>query len=317
MDELSNLPVVDAAGPYPGGWRQKDGASVKTWQGETSWITRHGDGTVRWLLGRPVAAYGASLAGAGTLERCETFSPFDQQFWRRPNPYGPGYVTGLLTISNDGIVFVDAPRPVDDEEPIGIIADMLAHPDAKALFQKDGFAGAFNEYLRNADFRRNGTDDLGWSASFRAIGGIIANIRGIGESYLDFYLHAPAFSEADTADVEALLEAVGWHRMSDQELASQHSQALALLEEIEARPDGAIPMDQRIGLATDRDRVANPRSASGRMHIASIDGKATAEEHHRFFALYDFDQDRMTPEDLAALIKQDVPDPAGPGGPAA
>lgn len=179
---------------------------------------------------------------------------------------------------------------MDDDGYDGLVADIMAHPGAVELFRDDAFAGAFNEYLRNAGFRKDGTNDPAWSASFRAIGDIIGGIRGLGEPYVVFYLTSPPYTKEDTARVETFLASIGWHRLSEQEIAADHAKAMALLEELEARPVGVVPLDQRIGLSTERDKVARPQSLSGRMHIASIDGQATAEEHHRFFALYDHGQ---------------------------
>lgn len=190
----------------------------------------------------------------------------------------------------------DAYDADDEDSPSGLVGDILAHPGSMEMFRDDAFAGAFNEYLRNASFRKDGTEDPGWSASFRAIGDILGQIRGLGEPYIVFYLHSPPFTEEDTARVEAFLTSIGWHRMSKEEVATDHAKALALLEEVEARATGTVPVDQRIGLVTDRDKVARPESAAGRMHLADFDGKATIEEHHRFFSLYDFDLDRAIQE---------------------
>jgi len=312
MNELDGLQIIDPNGPFPGCWVEQDGSSTRVWKGETAWLTRHGEATVRWLLGRAVTAYHVDIEEGERIARCEIFSPVDHETWRRPNPNGSGYIIGTLTITDNGILFTDKNTLSEQINRGPLHEDIQAYPGAADIFRDDGFAAAFNEYSRNADFRRNGTDDPPYSMSWRFIGGLIADIRGIGESYIDFYLDDAEFTEQDTARVEAFLDELGWHKLSQAEINANHVKAMELLQEIEARPVGAIPVADRINLNIDRSKVVTPEGATGRMHIASIDGKATAAEHSLFFTLVDFTQGAVTPKNLAIQNKPGDDTPTGP-----
>ena len=301
MDELKDIPVVDVGGPFPGGWKLDEESGYRVWKGEMNWVTLHGDAKVRWMLGSPMAAFGAMLRDGGRIERVETFSPAHKDWWRRPNQTGDGYVSGRLSIEQHGVVFTDEPMP-EVKGRGGLEDDIEAHPKGVELLRDDGFAGALNEYMKNKDFRRDGESDGKWGLSFRSIAGMIAEIRGIGESYTDFYPWGVDHTETDTRRVEAFIAELGWHAMTSEEIAADHSKAMEMLEEIEKRDEGVVPKSERVGI----DYESRPRRDRGkpsdRMHAASASGRATAEEHNRFFSLYDSETDMMTVEEASALF---------------
>jgi len=292
MELPEGLPFLDPEGLFPGGWVE-DARGLRTWQGETAWLTRHGDAVVHWLLGKPHSVYGAVLPGGERIDLCETWSPARTDYWRRPYPSGKGYVTGLLKISDDGVVFTDAPLPDRDLEMYDGLAEAMAdHPRARELFLDDRFAGAANDYFRNAGFRRDGADDPAWSISFRGIGRVIAEIRGIGESYVDFYLGEHEYDEADEARVVAFLEELGWHRMTPEEEAADHAAALALLAEVEARVEGSVPEADRPEPVKFLKEPGDGARPSMRLHRAANEGKVTRAEKDAFFARVDITRDR-------------------------
>lgn len=285
-----NIVTLNAEDELPGRWVDSE-TGGQVWQGESHWLTRAGQSTLEWVLGKPHRVwhadgpdgpvYAVSVPPHGTLWRIRT---------------DDGYRFGTLSLTSSGCRFVPAETPEYQPEHGGLEAALWDHAPFRERINTDSFAEAVNHYLRNKEFRQDLSDTGRWALSWRTIGGMIASMRNKGEIYLDFYLdidHGP-ISDNEILAFEEMLEAVGWHDLTPEEYAIDHGKALTLLGEVENRVPNTI-------LEADRPRVLGIRPGNppeghdpiSRMHRASSEGKVSQSEFNSFFNLVDLDHQRL------------------------
>jgi hypothetical protein len=97
------------------------------------------------------------------------------------------------------------PRP-DDRGLAAFEEALRTHPDAQAFLADQAAAVRLYRALCNRAWA--GPDGRVLTVSWRAAGGIVADARGKGEDYLDFYCSGGEGEVA--ADVQFLLGALGW-----------------------------------------------------------------------------------------------------------
>lgn len=91
----------------------------------------------------------------------------------------------------------------------------------------------------------NGTGDR-WSCSWRYAGGLVAQARNVGESYLDFYLRdllTPELEpvEEDYAAFFAILVRLGWREVTIEDEIRDGQRILQILDSAEEKPEGPKP----------------------------------------------------------------------------
>jgi hypothetical protein len=192
MDEF--YPFIDQDDEPPGRWvvdpelsGPGTGEEVKTWQGQSGWRTRHGEAVVRWLLGRPHTVWGALLPDG---IRGEIHFTLDHGF-RRPTTGDRRYIYGDIDIRRDDVVFTDGKQPVYTPPPQTAEPDLEADlardpPFLNALRQDDRFARAMYWVFRNRTFVESKSGGI-WQCGDRQASRLVANLRGMGESYLDYF----------------------------------------------------------------------------------------------------------------------------------
>ncbi len=194
--------------------------------------------------------------------RCEVFNVADlagreYNGWRVRSATGDGWVYGEVSFGGDDAVFApaveqpaSAGRARQRRDGCDMEADMFASPEVRAAVADDGLAQALYAAMCNRDWRLGDSDER-WSCSWRAAGGIVADLRGRGEIYADWYCSGiggdvedgvgstPAMPEGTVrADVRALLAGLGWRPVDDDDVAADHAAAVARILELEAAAAG-------------------------------------------------------------------------------
>jgi len=313
-------PFVHRDEKPPGGWIY-DERSQGTWGGDLYWRTRHGEAVVCWSLGRPSTVYGAKLRDGTVLERITTASAVALKDWRRPGSgdmaRGSGdFIHGNIEIGDEGVVFTDSPeQPAFEPLPLpgpgeapNLEADLGHDEEFLRLIQDDGVAAAAFEWFKNRDLRKAGSESR-WYCSFRHAAGFIAEARGRGETYTDFYPYGGEFTPMDADAFEAIVVRLGWHELTGADRAIDHARAMDILTEALAREPGPTP-----------EWAANfarhdTMSANSRMINAIIDGKVSREEWIQFIELYEEHLDQIAVQEREDFLKNLFPNPDEEGDP--
>nr|WP_250808616.1 hypothetical protein [Neorhizobium tomejilense] len=121
--------------------------------------------------------------------------------------------------------------------------DMQSNREFMALVADMKFAVNVYCVFQNAEWYHDSGDR--WSASWRSAGGIVAQWRGLGETYLDFYMsdfYSPeSVDPACQAEIVTMFAASGWHRMTPEKEAAYHRRTLAAITSLERLPAGERP----------------------------------------------------------------------------
>jgi hypothetical protein len=292
----------------PGRWELDESLGLRTWRGPAAWSTRHGEAVIHWSLGRPNVVEGA-MTPEGPM-RIETASPVDRTTWRRRSAMLPGgFVHGEIEITNGGVAFTDLPprlsAPPPKAEPGGMpdLASDLASDGAflqrlqDTLFARAVYATLYNGSFRNVDHARR------WSISGRGAGAVIAEMREIGETYIDFYLDSWTLGRTAAAH----LARMGWKRLDPADLDADHRAAMEDIARAEARQAGPVPAWASEFTSHDR---ATP---SGRTRMAASAGKLSRDEFDSILERLDFRAEEQASIDfLSSLMTDDDPPAPGP-----
>ena len=243
--------ILEPGATPPGRYvAREDG--LRVWEGEARWRTRHGEAVVDWFYGQPSRVEQARCADGRT--DVETLSPIEHETWRRRRPEGEGHIHGTLAIEADDVVFTDTSREPFAPYPQGaspsLQADLSRDPAFLERIRADrAFAVAVYGSMCNARFRK-GMERKRWGRSWRGAAGLVAEMRDLGESYIDFYLsdlrdeddtEGPADESALRHEVLAHYARLGWRLVGSEEEAADAARALAELEAYEAAPQGPCP----------------------------------------------------------------------------
>jgi hypothetical protein len=207
------FPFIEEGAEPPGRWVEGLGSSKvvisdghRHWEGPTGWRTRQGKTIVAWSLGKPHEVTNALLPD-GT--RGDVRRMLDFGFRRRSS--GPRrYVYGTIDVRPDDAIFTDAvDQPIYSPPPITDVPNLeaeLARDEAflKSL-QNDRFAEAVYAVFVNRDFLK-GKDERRWLCGDRQAARLVRDLRGLGESYQDYFLHEfPGIWPDDLPEREAHL----------------------------------------------------------------------------------------------------------------
>lgn len=241
LDDRS--PFLEKGAEPPGRSVPNPDGKGHRWEGATGWRTRHGDAVVRWSLGNPRDVTGARMPDG---KRGDIEHVLDHGFRRR----GTGarrWIYGTIDIRPNEVAFTDAPMqpaytpPPPGDEP-NLERTLAGDPAFLAALRDDRFAQATYIVLKDHEFVR--LSDLGtWSCGDRQAARIVADLRGVGESYQDYFLRDdfPESWPDDRPRREAQLR--------------QLSQALELAAAAE------MPFDVPLGARFDGKTIETPEQA--------------------------------------------------------
>ena len=131
--------------------------------------------------------------------------------WRRPLPDGT-WRCGALKVSEHDVRFIDGPKRTPralgarspDDAP-SLDADLMASARIRELVADRRFAEDLYRALCNISWFRAARE---WSCTWRGAGGIVADLRDLGEEYIDFYCSGREGTV--TEEVARELKQLGW-----------------------------------------------------------------------------------------------------------
>ncbi|MCF4123962.1 hypothetical protein [Methylobacterium sp. SyP6R] len=156
------------------------------WVGEFHWRTRRGPAFVLWSFGRPDGALNARYPDGS---RGMIVNTLDHGPRRRAS--GPRRWTyGTMDIEENDVAFHDGVQPVyapPAPDPFDLEAVLARDPGFLAALADDRFAQAIYAVFQNRTFieTRSGRT---WMCGDRQAAHLVANLRGLGESYHDYFL---------------------------------------------------------------------------------------------------------------------------------
>lgn len=342
IDDGTDLagPLIRHGDPPPGGYEPDPERPnlLRPW-GETCWRVAHGPAVVHWSFGSPNRAVNALLPDGrrGDVGNLGALAGRpDSQWRRRRGGRFDGWIWGDLRLSGDDAVFVDAdPQPspsprgcrAEGQPDMGL--DILGSPEAASAAADGGFAQALYAAMCNRQWRRaDGTGER-WACSWRGAGGIVAELRGRGEIYVDWYCSGISDVDLEPADapppaaerpvpegtvrddVRDLLGRLGWRPVTDEEVAADHAAATARIRELEALPPGGRPAWYRVPGAPAR-RHRRGRPWSDRLHDLAATGRVSEPEFDAITDRLDLSRNDADP---AGSTEAGTGDPEGsPGG---
>jgi len=184
------------------------------------WKTIHGPVTiVRWDRGA-IYIWEALLEDGRRLYCERSFRDgWGTSHWRRRSDDGRSWVLGKVIIKPDDVFFTDGvgmrSQPKLDQNDFEIA--MASQPDFIRELQDDAVALTLNTFLRDAGVCTF-DESKRWSPSFGEIAGTIADLRGFGETYLDFkFRDLPDELRCSEQLIEQLLANAGWRFMTPDE----------------------------------------------------------------------------------------------------
>lgn len=179
-----HYPFVEQ-GSEPGRSIPHDTLPGRVWSGQMGWRTRHGPAVVRWDTGRPRRV---ELARYPDGPRGVAEHMLDHG-WRRRD--GRGWIYGSIEIGPDDVTFVDGVQPVYQPPPRtdvpNLESDLARDPAFLAAIMDDRFANAAYAVFNRSFYK--GDDLRPWGGGDRAAARLLANLRGLGESYQDWFPH--------------------------------------------------------------------------------------------------------------------------------
>jgi hypothetical protein len=181
-------PFIEQNQEPPGRWIPAGDGLESNWQGKLGWRTRHGAAVVIWSLGRPKQVIAALYPDGSRGEARDTL---DHGF-RRRSTGDKLWIYGKIDIRPDDVLFVDGEQPpvyippAQTEVP-DLEADLARDAAFLAAIQDDRFAAAAYTIFRNRDFLKVSNNGR-WGCGERQAAVLVANLRGRGECYHDYFL---------------------------------------------------------------------------------------------------------------------------------
>lgn len=314
-------PICMPGDETPGRWlTDPQGRGRGRWSGQPRWAVRHGVALCHWSMGRTRRADNV-LMPDGTRGPADDIYLMTEGAWRRPDGKG-GWIHGRIEFSDLDAVFTDMEfpnrrKPRDDGGKPSMEADMAADAALLDAVEDDGFAQALYAAMCNREWRRRDSTAR-WNASWRAAGGIVADLRRRGEIYLDYYCSgmggADAVNEGDLRDdVRAALDAIGWHALSENETLRDHAAATVRIAELETVPATSEPAwYPKPFNGMPRKRDPDLTTWSGRIHNLGITGRVSEEGWRELWEMIDLEMDRRPAGKRPSTLVSKVPLPSRP-----
>jgi len=275
-----------------GRWVPLEGdPSRRRWEGMERWTTRHGLAYCAWHRGTPVSAENVLLPnGTRGYVGHTSFGPIVG--WRRPECETEfafdGWIFGNVELTDDDAIFTDAPAQPTVAPPLDwgypdLECDLWKSPSVREECQDQGFAMALYEALVSRNWRQ--IDGGIWHCTNRNAGAIVAEIRGRGENYHDYYWRGlPELAAGYEAEVETAIAQIGWFPLDDTQLHAAEANVERLLNKWETRPMATRP-GWYVDVRVPRNKVRSTRVGNliDRIHMLTADGKLSQSEWHEIF----------------------------------
>ncbi|GGF27977.1 hypothetical protein GCM10011611_37500 [Aliidongia dinghuensis] len=212
--------------------------------------------------------------------------------WRRPERETElafdGWIFGNVEITDDDAIFTDAPAqpvvapPLDWGYP-DLECDLWNSPSIREQCQDQGFAMALYEALVSRHWRQ--IDGGIWHCTNRNAGAIVAEVRGRGENYHDYYWRGlPELAAGREPEVETALAQIGWSPLEDAQLHTIEENARNILSKWEVRPKTTQPV-WYVDVRVPSNKVQSTRIGSliARIHLLTLEGKLSQSEWLQIF----------------------------------
>jgi hypothetical protein len=182
-----NYPFIEPGQDPPGRYAPNEKLGGRSsWQGKMGWRTRHGEAIVIWDLGKPSRIENAQFVDGS---RGGVHHTLDHGFRRRASGERL-WMYGRIDIRPDDVVFIDGDQPVYQPPAQGqapdLEADLARDPAFLAAIKDDRFALAVAKVFENRTFYKH-DDSRAWDCGLRQVAHLVANLRGKGESYHDYF----------------------------------------------------------------------------------------------------------------------------------
>jgi hypothetical protein len=247
----------------------------RKWIGEKSWRTRHGPVVVWWSFGAPIKAESA-LYPDGSRGMAENKLDIG---WRRQAGDGRRWIRGTIEISPNEVAFTDGEQTVYilphlTDQP-NLEADLARDAEFLKALQDDRFANAVYVVFQNRNFYK-GQNQRGWSYGNRETARLIRDLRGLGESYQDWFPHGwlrgvypddrPERETSLLSQIEQFSQPLDFDKMMQSVTAkSQHPEVRKMIEAKRAEFEKQFPK-------MEEQRIQSLESA--KTHLAALDENA-------------------------------------------
>lgn len=260
-------PLIEPSSEPPGRWHAyEDGRPGQFWKGQSRWSVQHGQAIVRWGYGKPEQVSGASLADGTQVDASWLISGgWRYRVSRKPRRW----MHGTIDIQPDGVKFTPGAQPkyvppTPSEHP-SLYVDLAGHVALRDRLLDEDFADALYAYLKNEQFFKEGGERI-WSNGLSGTAGFVANLRGQGDVYTDYYPHGGQLPRSElpylarmnpgltpeealreealtnrVSEVKTILAELGWRRATAED---RNAAAVATRRDLaswEARPEGMTP----------------------------------------------------------------------------
>jgi hypothetical protein len=284
-------PFIDQNAEPPGRWRDDDVPFPgKKWSGQMGWRTRHGNSVVRWNLGRPIYVSNALLSD-NTRVDVQGSGGGPSRFRYRLTGEPRRWLHGEIDIQPDEVTFTPGEQPIYEPPPESDYANLefdLAHAhDLRGLLSDERVADALYAYLQNGEFFKEGGDRI-WQCGLSNTAGLVANLRGHGDTYTDYYPHGPSEPTLPTHTDEIIkkLTALGWRKATAGDRAVAAEATRREIASWEMRPEASIPdwaaefqaaavRDPRF---LDRHHRGEQLELMRRLHVLAVSGRISESE---------------------------------------
>ncbi len=283
-------PLIDQNAEPPGRWLVD-----KKWSGQSGWRTRHGDSEVRWSYGEPHYASNVLLADGTRIDvqKCMgSPSPFRYRLSGEPRRW----LHGTIDIQFERVTFTPGEqpsyKPPAKSEHSNLEFDLAHDGDLRHRLADEKFADALYFYLQNGDFWKESGDRI-WSCGMNQAGALVANLRGYGDTYNDYYpwgLVEPVVP-ADLDEIAKRIAAHGWRKATTEDKGFATEAIRREMASWEMRPEASVP-DWAIRFQA--AMVENPRfldhhyrgeqrELMRRLHVLAISGRILESEFRSMY----------------------------------
>jgi hypothetical protein len=238
------------------------------WTGLTGWSTRHGKSIARGSVMGPFYMSEVSLADGTRVDVHNVGKKWRYRISDTPRRW----VHGSVDIRPDGVTFTagEQPKynpPAASEHP-DLEADLAGDIALRERLLDADFADTLYVFLKNGDFFKEGGERI-WSIGLSRAAGLVADLRGQGDVYTDYYPHGgrapltddvrnarrklgmPELTQEELAseavltarfeEIKTFLIGLGWRRTTKEDEIVAADAIRRELASWEARPGGAIP----------------------------------------------------------------------------
>jgi len=261
-----SYPLIEQDALPPGCWKPyENGNPGQKWTGQSRWSVRHGESIVRWGYGKPEHVTDANLVDGTHVDASSVGDGWRYKISESPRRWQHG----TIDIRQDGVTFTlgEQPKyatPTSSDHP-SLYVDMAGDNALRERLLDADFADALYAYLKNQELFKEGGERI-WSNGLSGTAGFIANLRGQGDVYTDYYPHGgrlplselphaartrpqltpqeAAFEAALTArfaEIKTIVARLGWRLATAEDRNIAAAATRRDLASWEARPEGTVP----------------------------------------------------------------------------